>query len=261
MRKYPWLATVLLFLVVVTFAEAAFVLLDTSGRSDALGECGVAGLGSSLKNPSNVLEGERFSLSFSHNELYNLDLPMEVIELKGAIKSIPLSVTINRLTDGEGPYKERVYTFTTGKKIRNLATGINLRRLILNAEADGEGWALDLGVIYNLKHNTKIGVAAQEVFSVVNYTTGRVEMPETCLDIGFAYTSGDLLYTAEMENFNRLKLGIEKSFGNDLMLRVGYTNQHLTAGLGLKKGKFTFDYAYVPHLLGNAHRLYVKLGL
>ncbi|MCK4418849.1 hypothetical protein KAV79_03495, partial [Candidatus Aerophobetes bacterium] len=60
-------------------------------------------------------------------------------------------------------------------------------------------------------------------------------------------------------------LGAEWSLRNVLALRVGYkTNQDIgngiTAGIGLKMGKTSIDYAYVPYGdLGNTHR--ISLGI
>lgn len=259
--RFHCIVVVLIASVILSFSgEAAFDYLNGSGRSDALGGCGVAGIGSSLENPANVVLGENFNLALSHNDLYNLGIPVEFLEIKGELFRIPLSFTINRLTDSVGPYNERAYTFTMGKKFQNLAAGISLRRLLLEAEAAGAGWAIDLGGTYKINQNT-IGIAARNFFGTLNYSTGRNEMPNSILSIGLTHSRGDTIYIAEMENFKYLKLGLERSFGNDLMLRVGYTEHRLTAGIGLRKGKITFDYAYVPHALGNAHRLFLKLGL
>ncbi len=253
---------VLVFFAAGTFlSEAAFVYLDAAGRSDALGGSGVAGLGSNMKNPANIHRGEKFSLSFSHTDLYNLDLPTEIIELKAEAFKLPMALTINRLTDGAGLYSERAYTLTVGKRFQRFATGINIKRLSLEAEANGQGWAFDLGSNYDFNHNTTVGIAVRDLFSAITYDTGREEIAKTDLLLGFVHQRADFLYTAEIGNNNGLKLGLEKSFSPNLMMRVGYTQQQVTAGLGLKKGNLTFDYAYVPHALGNAHRLYLKLGL
>jgi len=60
-------------------------------------------------------------------------------------------------------------------------------------------------------------------------------------------------------------LGAEWWLRNALALRAGYkTNQDagegITAGIGLKVGKMSLDYAYVPYgELGNTHRISWKM--
>ncbi|HBG16890.1 MAG TPA: hypothetical protein DDW93_08940, partial [Firmicutes bacterium] len=151
---------VLILLFVFSFGtEAAFVLLDTSGRSDALGGCGVAGIGSNLKNPANVLEDEKCSLTLFHTDLYNLDLPLGTLEIQGIVLGAPLALTVNKLVDGDRPYQESAYTLTTGGRIGKIAAGVNLRRVLLSSEVHGEGWAFDLGSTMDFRSKIKVGVA------------------------------------------------------------------------------------------------------
>ncbi len=87
--------------------------------------------------------------------------------------------------------------------------------------------------------------------------------------VGLALTRGPLVLALDiaspLDNDTYYCAGVEWWMWDGIALRAGYkTNQDigqgLTAGLGFKKGKIQFDYAYVPYGdLGDTHK--VSLGM
>lgn len=89
--------------------------------------------------------------------------------------------------------------------------------------------------------------------------------------VGLALTRGPLVLALDIaspiDNDTYYCAGVEWWPWESIALRAGYkTNQDigqgLTAGLGFRKGKIQFDYAYVPYGdLGETHKISVGIGL
>ncbi|KKL20717.1 hypothetical protein LCGC14_2452660 [marine sediment metagenome] len=125
-------------------------------------------------------------------------------------------------------------------------------------------YAANLGLIFKSSKSLSLGLALQNIGGQL----GSDPLPFVA-KVGMAYTWKSLLLALDIasptDNDTYFCAGIEWWVWDGLALRAGYkTNQDigegLTAGLGFKKGKIRFDYAYVPYgELGSTHR--ISLGM
>lgn len=125
-------------------------------------------------------------------------------------------------------------------------------------------YAANLGLIFKSSELLSLGLVVQNVGGEL----GDDPLPFLA-KIGMALTWESLLLVVDIakptDDDVYYCAGIEWWAWDGIALRVGYkTNQDigegLTAGLGFKKGKIQFDYAYVPYgELGDTHK--VSLGM
>ena len=122
----------------------------------------------------------------------------------------------------------------------------------------------NIGFLYPVSERLTLGVVAQNIGSRL----GNDPLPLT-FKIGAASKLKTLTLAIDVvkpqDNEIYYCLGAEWWLKNALALRIGYkTNQDIgegiTAGIGLKMGKTSIDYAYVPYGdLGDTHRISLEM--
>lgn len=125
-------------------------------------------------------------------------------------------------------------------------------------------YAANLGLIFESSESLSLGLAVQNIGGQL----GSDPLPFVA-KVGIAYAWKSLLLALDIasptDNDLYYGAGIEWWVWDGIALRAGYkTNQDigegLTAGLGFKKGKIQFDYAYVPYGdLGSTHRISLEI--
>lgn len=123
--------------------------------------------------------------------------------------------------------------------------------------AQGSGWGLDVGFLKAFD-DFQVGFTARDVVgSGIVWSTGLTENPPIDYRLGLSYRREKILLSMEYEvsDFASKHFGFEYSLNDYVKLRAGLYNEDLTAGVGLTKGNWAFDYAYCAGDLGNTHRL------
>ncbi len=138
------------------------------------------------------------------------------------------------------------------------------------------GIALDLGGIYSLRDNLKLGLAVLNLGPKMKFEEQKYPLPlfyklgavysnkESYLD-GHFNIALDLVKPAD--DPLRVHTGAEYEFPQNFNLRMGYEfgydEKGFTFGLGFKIRKYSIDYAFVPYSsdLGNTHRISLNVKL
>lgn len=145
------------------------------------------------------------------------------------------------------------------------------------------GIGIDLGFLRRdfLTHNLSVGAKLQDATGTyLSWSTGTNEFIVPSLKLGSAYRidsaglNGSLLFAVDADIFfddrqiasqfwsetvsTDLRLGLELSFQEKVMIRGGLDAENPTAGAGLYFGMFGFDYAYLHHdAFDSTHRVSV----
>lgn len=127
-------------------------------------------------------------------------------------------------------------------------------------------YAANLGLLFQSSESLSFGLALRNIGGKL----GSDPLPFEAR-VGLALTRGPLILALDIaspiDNDTYYCAGVEWWMWDGIALRAGYkTNQDIgqgfTAGLGFKKGKIQFDYAYVPYgELGDTHKISVGIGL
>jgi hypothetical protein len=172
----------------------------------------------------------------------------------------------NELNDPLGDFHEgeTAYLFTVARNINpRLALGTNVklvRQTVEDFSAGGVGF--DLGGVYSVTPNLRIGVAAQNLGGPNLTLRDTKETYPVQFRGGFAATlfNGRGLITAELDQSSGPGLAIHG--GSEywvqpmIALRVGYNDQSPGGGLSYRfGGKYQFDYGVLDHPLGLTHRI------
>lgn len=168
---------------------------------------------------------------------------------------------------------------------QNFAFGANLKWLhtSLNfASGNGNGWGIDVGMLYKVPlaaygKEFRAAVFAQDLSTKIKWGTGDENQVPQLLRGGLAYNfSQSLVADIEWdflrdENLardmrQRFMAGIEGWFFKDHVgVRMGYKSfativpGSFTAGISYRGSNFEADYAYIPHNenLGDSHRVQI----
>ena len=168
-------------------------------------------------------------------------------------------------TDGtEHSASVRVLYLGYGQEINGWRLGITgkyLEESVLESAGGSAGtaWSLDFGVQKDLNRNFKVGLVLQDLIgSKIKWGTGYEEDIPLNYRLGLGYLKDNFLITMETEqalDYSVNHFGLEYSLNEFVKLRTGLRNADLTAGVGLAKGMWGFDYAYCAGDLENTHRL------
>jgi hypothetical protein len=125
--------------------------------------------------------------------------------------------------------------------------------------ATGDGWSFDLGLQKPINDRFRIGLAVQDIAGTdVKWDNGLHENIPANYRAGFSYSRDNLLMVLEEEragDFSESHFGVEFSITDFLKIRSGLRGNDFTAGIGINKNNYQFDYAYCAGDLGNTHRL------
>ena len=226
-----------------------------------LGAAGAAYLdtpASMLLNPAGLASCSRLNISFTQISLFDGLLPTTfasgVMPTKlglvfglGMVKTEPQFEKFS--------YYENEYVFSVGRQFGDFALGTNFRLLDVYSsrastgagEIKGQGNCLDFGVIWK-RERLNTALVLRNVLGEVegeNYT--RETLPLR-VHLGFSLSIDPSLYFIvdihDLNNKLDVKLGFEKFLTRDFALRVGYSGDSFSFGLGLAYSWLKIDYAY-----------------
>jgi hypothetical protein len=124
--------------------------------------------------------------------------------------------------------------------------------------SSGNAWGVDLGLQKRLNDNFQVAMVVQDlVGSKIRWNSGYEETVPANYRLGLNYQRENWLLAMEVEkttDFTMSHFGMEYAVNSFLKLRAGLRGSDVTAGVGLGKDNFLFDYAYCAGDLGNTHR-------
>ncbi len=281
------LATMVMIGMLVSGSIAAtglpFLQLSSGARSAAMGDAAVAlsDPQALYHNPAALALGER-SAAFTHTEWIE-DIRHEYVVLSrgNGDRAVALGMQISQASDLEfrtGPTTEALGDFGVYEGALSLAYGrmwnphtriggaLKLIRQSIYTE-NASGYAADLGALYDLGDDVKIGVALRNVGSMNKLDRSATDLPRA-VHAGFTYEGVPALIlafeTRRVDGSTTAHAGAEYRVGRRLRLRGGYQNadsRDVGLGFGVESGSYRVNYAFVPFAagLGDAHRLSVVL--
>lgn len=258
-----------------------YLQLPAGARGAALAEAGVAlpDEDALSANPAALQSASR-TLGLSHSEWVQ-DIRHEYLTLLWGRGQRVLGLAFQLSHTGQlehrtGPSADPLGEFGVYEGALNLAyarswsqrlrLGLNLKLLRQSVyTATATGVALDLGLLYELRSDLRLGTALRQLGRMDELDQAATPLPRT-LAAGLAYTGlPRFLFSGEVRRADEgatLHLGAEWQAASQLALRGGYqSGRGLALGLGLRREAWALDYAFVPLAadLGKAHRLSLHL--
>ena len=164
-------------------------------------------------------------------------------------------------------YGNTAYQFSYGRKvIEKLSLGGSLKYVdskfkglsnpTISSAGKADGWGLDFGLLYTPYEKLRLALVIQDLWSKLDWKTGRTETIPNVLKIGSAYSvlEDRLLFSAEIERDsysedNKINIGVEWWIIKMLGVRLGSRDGHFSGGFGLRTEVsnfgFEIDYAYL----------------
>jgi hypothetical protein len=302
LRLFPWLLALATILSPPAPAQPgqaglSFLKLGTSARGIAMADAmaaAVAGPASPAYNPAGLLAGDTSAveLLFTHREWIE-GTRVEFLAASTRIfgDAVGLAVTSTTVPDielrtrpgePEGTFTARNFAASASYAHAvdaELSAGITAKFLYEKVLIDeASGFAVDFGARYvTPMEGLTVGASLANLGSMNTLRDEATKLP-AMLRLGPAYsfsfndgqaaviTAADLLYIfPEKETY--LNWGGEVEFANTVAIRAGYQfgseGRGLTAGLGIRYGLVSLDYAYakLSQDLGNAHSFTLALTL
>jgi hypothetical protein len=266
----------------------SFLKLGFGARNVAMGDAGAAAsndVTSLFYNPARLAGNDKAEIMFMHNDLWIQDARSELLGVKFSMFSLPFALGANvtsingievrtRPGDPEAVFNAHYsfFSLSTGfNLINNLSFGTSIKFLyegIYTDESNGIGF--DFGLNYNSSINgLSFAAVIRNLGSMNKLKAEKTKLPNE-FRIGPAYSfnlNSDFQITGAAEFLKYLQtsdthfnFGGEILYNNLIALRGGYQTGYIakgfTAGIGLKWGGLSFDYAYSPFQLdlgtGNA---------
>jgi hypothetical protein len=287
-------------LLVATAASAedgssglAFLKLGVGARAIAMGDAYTAVKGdvsSVYWNPAGIVDVENIDVGLMHSEWFQ-DIRYEYA---GAVRSygdqaVGVSIVglyMDDLERRDGPIATPIGHFgvfdfavtgSYGKRLTDdLSVGASAKWLQEKIDdKTATGFAVDLGSRYELPgfEGLSVGVAVLNLGPQMKFIEDAFDLPVTykaggALAVPISSLNGDVVFATDVlkpaDGDVKLHFGMEYEFADMIAIRFGYRtgwdNQNISAGLGIKSGRFRLDYALVPFYsdLGETHR--VSLG-
>ncbi len=165
-------------------------------------------------------------------------------------------------------WKEDKYFFSYAYDFEDeegLSVGLNLKylRTVIkwdDGSGSGNGYGADLGILYRLSPQFKVGVMARDVYTLMSWSTGTDENFPQQYILGLSYEGKhDMLVAVDAEYDThqsvpapfKLHIGAERWLDEVIALRLGYVMSQAkdestpTAGIGVHLGPWEVDYAYI----------------
>ena len=151
--------------------------------------------------------------------------------------------------------------------------GVNVHALYEKIHIeDASGWAMDLGLLFRAPVEGLQGAFVLRHLGTTNKMKAESIHLPTEIRAGASYRFRDRLLASVDVSFpndywTRVHFGLEYRIGEFLALRAGTQTgseeRTYSAGLGITRGTWRMDYAFVPFDfdLGNTHRVSLGLGL
>ncbi|MCL4514777.1 MAG: hypothetical protein M1379_04215 [Firmicutes bacterium] len=163
-------------------------------------------------------------------------------------------------------FGERTVSLSGAGKFPKFSIGTTIKHVAISSgvsDVPSPSWAgVDFGILGKPSDVLSAGFIAKNLIS----TRADGEALTASYRGGIAYTgirnvvlAADLSIEEDPTDHNRklikYHVGGEYRIFNLVTLRGGYDYKYLTAGLGLEKGRFSFDYAYQDHEANGTHRV------
>jgi len=259
---------------------ASFLKIGVGARAAAMGEAftAVASDGTSLYwNPAGLAQLKRKEISATYNSWFeeitqgylSLTFPTSRGTMGFGANYVDMGKLEGRDVEGNptGDFTASdTYIFIGyARKLKKSSWGLTLGWLQDIIKDDKKDTFLaNIGLLYPATDRFTLGVVVQNIGTKL----GNDPLPST-FKVGAASKLKTLTLAVDVakpqDNEIYYCLGAEWWLRNALALRIGYkTNQDIgegvTAGIGLKMGKTSIDYAYVPYAdLGNTHRISLEI--
>lgn len=142
------------------------------------------------------------------------------------------------------------------------------------------GLGFDIGFLWILTDNVKIGLFFRDAFSYINWTSKYIDIQHSYNEgvpltssLGVSYNMKDFIASCDLSDLNKLKIGLEKTIFNYIDLRVGYTQtldieSYKEYMLGIGIGHFEFgsrnefssslDFSYLFERLENTLKVQIS---
>lgn len=277
-------------------AGLAFLKVGVGARAVGMGEAFTAAADDAFAlywNPAGIADIDGVDLGLMHAEWFQ-DVRLEYIGAVWGRTSDAFGLSFSFNTTGEIERRDRPSAEPLGTfDAHDLAWGFSYaRRLGERWRAggsfkalyekihldDGWGWAVDAGVLYDTPiEGLTAGGGLRNLGPEMTLRDESFKLPMV-VSLGLGYRpdrlqleSGGLLLGADLskpvDNSLRIHLGGEWHFQDMVALRsgygIGYDERGLAAGLGLRQGRWTVDYAWVPYSsdLGDTHRISLGVDL
>lgn len=248
-------------------------------------------------NPAGLTQIKEQRLAMMHQEPLALGVPFDYFGyVQGkSNRNETYGCFISRLDYsqelGYNWFEDLIYFSYAKKQDENLSYGGNLKYLRVrttsgSGSVSGSGYGLDLGILYKLDEDLKVGFMARNILTQINYDTGTKESLPISLSLGLSLHpdpislvvldfEGEKSPESDVDPTWGIHLGYERWVDEVIALRVGYLHKkrgenadyekRFTAGVGLKMGPWDIDYAYDPtksiYQVDDAHRISVTYKL
>ncbi len=257
--------------------------LPVGARAMALGEAWVGEASDALSsywNPAGLSQVKGNYLATMHQEI-KLLVPYDYLgylSSSGKGKAFGFNFICLDYSALGYTWQEDAYIFSYADAYSpRLSWGVNLKhvRLRVPDTGSGRGWGADLGVLYKMGKNLKVGAMFRNAYALIQYA-GFKETQERHLTLGLSFKPdlssllvldfSDLLNRCDSNSPPALHLGLERQLGESFSLRVGYLHswgeegeKRFTAGVGITLEPWQIDYAYDPtkniHLVKDSQRI------
>ena len=257
--------------------------LPVGARAMALGEVWVGEASDALSsywNPAGLSQVKGNYLTTMHQEI-KLLVPYDYLgylSSSGKGKAFGFNFICLDYSALGYSWQEDAYVFSYADAYSPpLSWGVNLKHIRLRVPdtGSGRGWVADLGVLYKMGKNLKVGAMFRNAYALIQYA-GLKETQERHLTLGLSFKPdlssllvldfSDLLNRCDSNSPPALHLGLERQLGESFSLRVGYLHswgkegeKRFTAGVGITLEPWQIDYAYDPtkniHLVKDSQRI------
>jgi hypothetical protein len=283
MRKLSLLivaaAAAIILLPGVAHASKASSGFPTPGeRAQAMGNAFVAVANDTnaiFWNPAGMALIKDRQAQISHTDLYGLGIDYNYIaygqNCYGAawahIDSGSFLLGSDRAGGGGGDYSQDMYIVSYAKKMdpqtyigaslkwnqqKYTPPSTILAQATQVAGLSGDGFSIDVGVLYKVDEATTLGATIRDLFgefktkNPINPTNGDNYDPN--MSVGFSRQANkDTLYAVQITNLGKessVHFGIEKKIQPEFILRGGLDDEIVTAGLGFVRNEWEINYSY-----------------
>jgi hypothetical protein len=268
----------------------AFLKVGIGGRATAMGGAYSAISGdvtAGYWNPAGLTGIEGRDVVWMHSAWFQgIRGEYAGLALGNGRRTIGISVrlqTAGELERREGPTVEPLGTFgvydvaltcSYAQRLKPwMDFGINVHALYEKIHIeDASGWAMDLGLLFRAPVDGLQGAFVLRHLGSTNKMKAESILLPTEIRAGISYRLRDeFLASADVsfpnDYWTQVHLGLEYRIGELLSLRAGTQTgseeRTYSAGLGITRGMWRMDYAFVPFDfdLGNTHRVSLGLGL
>lgn len=273
----------------------AFLKLGVDAASTAMGGTGVSnseGAVASYWNPAGLASAEESDVVISHQEwLAGSSNQYLGVSFPGSRYSFGLSLALSGVGDierrDERPTVEPLGYFSANSIALSLSAaagrgsdlqfGVTAKLLYEKIHFyTASGFAFDFGLIKSLNyHNLKTALVIKDVGGMSSLNIESTSLParvtagisgkfnpRSTTSFNWAFDAGKYF-----ESGTFIRLGGELNLDKILSLRGGYkrnseNSSGITAGIGITRNRYRFDYAYLPFdfNLGDTHQLSFGIG-